>query len=103
MYATTPDTRTPRELAEELNAMRHDMLDAADRAELVTDHEERLRAATQVAFVATLAFAGNPDYIALALSWLDAGRRMLSVWETRDMDAVHASRLARRESSEAAQ
>lgn len=99
-YAITPDARTPLELREELEAMRAEMLEAADRAELVDDHDERLRAATQVAFVANFAFAGHID---LALAWIDAGNRMLEAWAQRDMDAVHESRLARRVSSETAQ
>jgi hypothetical protein len=86
-------TMSPLDLKVELTAIANEMIEAADRAFTVHDHDDRLRAATQVRFVRTLATAGHLD---LALAWIDAGRRMLKAWDAADMDAIYAERAGRR-------
>jgi hypothetical protein len=93
MYATTPDTLTPSELAEKLESIYDRMLETADRSDTVAAHTERMRAATQVRLVIPFALGGHID---LGLAWISAGDRMLEAWDRADMDAVHASRSSRR-------
>ena len=85
------------ELVSDLHTMARACRKAATRSAALTAEDERQRAALTLRLVADRCTDAHPETLDVARTFLDAGTKMLAAWDVTDMDAVHASRSARRD------
>lgn len=93
-------SRRRRQITQELRAIAAQLDDAADRADDPEEAEARRARAAEVANVA-LGVSLYMASIDAGRSYAAAGRILLSSYDIADMDAVHASRSARRREARA--
>ncbi|WP_349866833.1 hypothetical protein [Leifsonia sp. WHRI 6310E] len=90
-----------RQAVAALRAMAVRFDDAAGRAFTLEDEDQRHKDAATIRMVAVMVSAFRPKGQAVDTEfvqlWLSAGERMLDYYDSADMDAVYASRLAARD------